>query len=118
MMRCSELAAHIPPVPLEEQHVRIVHQELVELGVEVLEQREVSEPGLLPQRAARARRPANSRNPGHFDGIEGGRGRVSDTLFKFIDKNSVWCTSRSTAIAICTFWRQNTVWDTCGPRLK
>ena len=27
------------------------------------------------------------------------------------------CTERGTTIVSCTFWRQNTVWDTFGPRL-
>ena len=48
-----------------------------------------------------------------FDGMKGGRTRVSDA---FIDGNSVSCPKRGTATVSCKFWRQNTVWDAFGPR--
>ena len=36
----------------------------------------------------------------------------------FVDKNSVSCNKRSTAIVSCTFWRQKTVWHTFRTAFK
>ena len=55
------------------------------------------------------------RNPRHFDGIKGGRKRVSGTLLT----KTVFDALRGAEplFHTYTFWRQNTVRDTFEPRL-
>ena len=61
------------------------------------------------------RGPPKPRNRRHFDGIKGGRTRVSDTL---LTKTVFDALRGAQPLFHALFWRQHTSWDTCGPRLQ
>ena len=58
---------------------------------------------------------AKPRNPRHFEGIHGGRKCVADTLLTKTEFGAL--KGAQPRFHTYTFWRQNTFWDTFGPRL-